>query len=192
MSFISEFTRAEDGAVTVDWVVLTGAIVGLGMAVMLSVSGGTTSLASSVSDYLADVEVGGLFSGSSDAEGGDEVSQDDGEDGTDDEPWTAPDGTDWNGMYAGNYWGYGSDRAGGDMNLARELSLSKAAQDAPAGFNLDSPLMSPGQNGVVYTSNSGTHYSVNGHVAEIGPGGSYVDQWGGTRNVRAWSGDDWS
>ena len=47
------FKRDEDGAVTVDWVVLTAAIVGLGIAVLISVSGGTTSLANKFSSNLA-------------------------------------------------------------------------------------------------------------------------------------------
>ena len=47
------FKRDEDGAVTVDWVVLTAAIVGLGIAVLTSVSGGTTSLADKISANLA-------------------------------------------------------------------------------------------------------------------------------------------
>ena len=47
------FKRDEDGAVTVDWVVLTAAIVGLGIAVFTSVSGGTTSLADKISSELA-------------------------------------------------------------------------------------------------------------------------------------------
>lgn len=51
--FAKNFTRDEDGAVTVDWVVLTAAIVGLGLAVLSSVSGGTTSLANKISSNLA-------------------------------------------------------------------------------------------------------------------------------------------
>ena len=47
------FKRDDDGAVTVDWVVLTAAIVGLGIAVLTSVSGGTTSLADKISSELA-------------------------------------------------------------------------------------------------------------------------------------------
>ncbi len=47
------FKRDEDGAVTVDWVVLTAAIVGLGIAVLTSVSGGVTSLADKISSNLA-------------------------------------------------------------------------------------------------------------------------------------------
>ena len=47
------FKRDEDGAVTVDWVVLTAAIVGLGIAVLTSVSGGTKGLANKISSNLA-------------------------------------------------------------------------------------------------------------------------------------------
>jgi len=51
-NLIKTFSRDEDGAVTVDWVVLTAAIVGLGIAVLTSVSGGTTSLADKISSEL--------------------------------------------------------------------------------------------------------------------------------------------
>lgn len=51
------FIESEDGAVTVDWVVLTGAIVGLGLAVMTSVGGGTTTLSDKVSGNLAAADV---------------------------------------------------------------------------------------------------------------------------------------
>jgi len=53
LKFINKFRRDEDGAVTVDWVVLTAAIVGLGIAVMTSVGGGTTALGDTISDQLA-------------------------------------------------------------------------------------------------------------------------------------------
>ncbi len=52
VNLIKTFSRDEDGAVTVDWVVLTAAIVGLGIAVLTSVSGGTTSLADKISSEL--------------------------------------------------------------------------------------------------------------------------------------------
>ena len=51
------FLKDESGAVTVDWVVLTAAIVGLGIAVLTSVGGGTTTLADNVSQHLADQDV---------------------------------------------------------------------------------------------------------------------------------------
>ena len=49
MTKFSAFLKDEAGAVTVDWVVLTAAIVGLGLAVMSSVGGGVTTLGSSIS-----------------------------------------------------------------------------------------------------------------------------------------------
>lgn len=36
---VKNFRKDEDGAVTVDWVVLTAAIVGLGIAVMVAIGG---------------------------------------------------------------------------------------------------------------------------------------------------------
>jgi len=53
LNLIKNFKNDEDGAVTVDWVVLTAAIVGLGIAVLASVSGGTTSLADKISSNLS-------------------------------------------------------------------------------------------------------------------------------------------
>ena len=47
------FKRDEDGAVTVDWVVLTAAIVGLGIAVMLSVGGSTSDLSDTIAAKLS-------------------------------------------------------------------------------------------------------------------------------------------
>ncbi len=53
MKLFNKFFADESGAVTVDWVVLTAAIVGLGIAVLTSVSGGTTTLADSISSELS-------------------------------------------------------------------------------------------------------------------------------------------
>ena len=57
-NLIKNFRNDEDGAVTVDWVVLTAAIVGLGIAVLASVAGGVNSLATAISSEVADVTVG--------------------------------------------------------------------------------------------------------------------------------------
>jgi Flp pilus assembly pilin Flp len=57
MKLFNTFLNDESGAVTVDWVVLTAAIVGLGIAVLTSVGGGTTTLADSVSSSLAGTSV---------------------------------------------------------------------------------------------------------------------------------------
>ena len=47
------FQADEDGAVTVDWVVLTSAIVGLGVAVLATVANGTKKIGSTISGDLA-------------------------------------------------------------------------------------------------------------------------------------------
>ena len=49
---IAEFFRGEDGAVTVDWVVLTAAIVALGVAAGIAVTGSTTSLSDDIWAYM--------------------------------------------------------------------------------------------------------------------------------------------
>ncbi len=56
---LKEFFRNEDGAVTVDWVVLTAAIVGLGVAVVASVRSATTTLGEKISTAVAEQTVGG-------------------------------------------------------------------------------------------------------------------------------------
>jgi len=53
VNFVKNFRRDEDGAVTVDWVVLTAAIVGLGVAVLASVGKSTTTLSTKISSNLS-------------------------------------------------------------------------------------------------------------------------------------------
>ena len=53
LNIFKSFKNDESGAVTVDWVVLTAAIVGLGIAVLTSVGNGTTALSSKISSNLA-------------------------------------------------------------------------------------------------------------------------------------------
>ncbi len=52
LNFIKTFAADEDGAVTVDWVVLTAAVVGIGIAVMTTIGGATTSLGEKISAQL--------------------------------------------------------------------------------------------------------------------------------------------
>jgi Flp pilus assembly pilin Flp len=54
---MTNFRNDEDGAVTVDWVVLTAAIVGLGIAILTTVQTGTQTLADNISSELADITV---------------------------------------------------------------------------------------------------------------------------------------
>ena len=57
-NFIKNFSNDEDGAVTVDFVVLTAAIVVLGLAVGLAISNGATGLGSKIENELVNRPVG--------------------------------------------------------------------------------------------------------------------------------------
>ncbi len=52
MKFIKNFRKDEDGAVTVDWVVLTAAVVGLAVAAYSTISGGADDLTADTASYL--------------------------------------------------------------------------------------------------------------------------------------------
>ena len=58
IKFIKNFRKDEDGAVTVDWVVLTAAVVGLGVAGVTTVSGGIGTLATAIQTGVEGSEVG--------------------------------------------------------------------------------------------------------------------------------------
>ncbi|MBY6201258.1 hypothetical protein KUV65_07795 [Maritalea mobilis] len=62
-ALIKNFAKSESGAVTVDWVVLTAAIVGLGLAVMAVVSGGVEDLAGDIDTQLTGQVIDQEFSG---------------------------------------------------------------------------------------------------------------------------------
>ena len=51
--FVKNFAKDEDGAVTVDWVVLTAAIVGLGLLVMTTIRPAISNLAGDIADEVA-------------------------------------------------------------------------------------------------------------------------------------------
>lgn len=55
---VSLFVADEAGAVTVDWVVLTAAIIGLGMIVIAPIVYSSNNSAEDVADYIRDVPVG--------------------------------------------------------------------------------------------------------------------------------------
>ncbi len=58
IKFFKNFNKDEDGAVTVDWVVLTAAVVGLGVAGVTTVKSGVSTLAGTIS-----TDVGGTTTG---------------------------------------------------------------------------------------------------------------------------------
>jgi len=53
IKFFKNFRKDEDGAVTVDWVVLTAAVVALAGAAYSSIETGTTSLTTSTGTYIS-------------------------------------------------------------------------------------------------------------------------------------------
>ena len=52
-NLINRFRADEDGAVTFDWVVLTAAIVGLGIAVLTTVGGATDDYGQTIGSHLS-------------------------------------------------------------------------------------------------------------------------------------------
>ena len=54
LNTFKNFKNDESGAVTVDWVVLTAAIVGLGLVVMTTVGGGIEGLSTKVAADIGD------------------------------------------------------------------------------------------------------------------------------------------
>ncbi|WP_170362941.1 Flp family type IVb pilin [Ruegeria arenilitoris] len=53
IKFIKNFRKDEDGAVTVDWVVLTAAVVGLAAVAYQQIEGGAVGLATDVNTALS-------------------------------------------------------------------------------------------------------------------------------------------
>lgn len=79
LATLRSFATDESGAVTVDWVVLTAAIVGLGIAVISSVSTGVGDLGTDIQTSLSGASVATLGElGSSGAASADSGSTDTG------------------------------------------------------------------------------------------------------------------
>ena len=55
LNFFKSFANDEAGAVTVDWVVLTAAIVGIGLAALSQVSGSVDTLAGNIETGIGTV-----------------------------------------------------------------------------------------------------------------------------------------
>ena len=55
MNFIKNFRKDEDGAVTVDWVVLTAAIVGLAIVACSTIGDNTENLTNSIATEIGTV-----------------------------------------------------------------------------------------------------------------------------------------
>jgi Flp pilus assembly pilin Flp len=59
MKFVKNFRNDEDGAVTVDWVVLTAAVVGLAIAAYSSIQTGATNMTANTGTFLDAQVIGG-------------------------------------------------------------------------------------------------------------------------------------
>ena len=57
---LNKFLTDEAGAVTVDWVVLTAAVVSLAATVIFAIQGGTDSVGEGVGSYLTDSSAGDM------------------------------------------------------------------------------------------------------------------------------------
>lgn len=56
--FLNTFVTSEDGAITVDWVVLTAAIIGLALIVVIPVLQGADGASHDIADYIASLNAG--------------------------------------------------------------------------------------------------------------------------------------
>lgn len=52
MTFINKFRKSEDGAVTVDWVILTAGLLILGIVIAAYITNGSTTMAGSTGNAL--------------------------------------------------------------------------------------------------------------------------------------------
>ena len=57
---IKSFLKSEDGAVTVDWVVLTAAVVSLAVVAIFAIQGSTDDVGDGVGTYLTDSTAGSM------------------------------------------------------------------------------------------------------------------------------------
>ncbi len=58
MKKIKDFVKSEDGAVTVDWVVLSAAVIGIGLLVLIPIAYSTESSATVIAADIASQPVG--------------------------------------------------------------------------------------------------------------------------------------
>lgn len=137
-----QFLVEESGAVTVDWVVLTAGIVGLGLATMAVVSSGVEDLSGDVGTQMTNQVISTSFASLATT-------------------------TDWNGMTATDYHADATLLSPGNNGAIYGNATAAAALDAPGGYNYDNPLYEVGTGHVVYTSDDGDYYSIGGEVIAV-------------------------
>ncbi|MCD1625441.1 MAG: hypothetical protein ACU0B7_05915 [Paracoccaceae bacterium] len=70
INFFKNFSKDESGAVTVDWVVLTAAVVGLAVAAYSSIETGATGLTASTNTFMGEQAPGAVGGGEGGGEEG--------------------------------------------------------------------------------------------------------------------------
>lgn len=136
------FWKDQSGATTVDWVVITAATVGLGIATAGPVSSGLDSQSGAVGTQLSGQAISTSFGSSAST-------------------------TIWSGNSARYYVDYGQSLAPGNNGAIYAHAQDMAASEAPSGYNFDNPLVDVASGNVVYTSNDGLTYSVGGEVHPV-------------------------
>jgi len=139
------FLFDDSGAVTVDWVVLTAATVGLGLATMAVVSAGVEDLSGDTRSQMESQTITASFGGGGGAGGS----------------W------DWTGRTSQDYYNIGAALAPGNNGATYYWAHQEAIADMPEGFNFDSPMVDPETGNVVYTSNDGTTYASGGETWSV-------------------------
>jgi hypothetical protein len=147
-----KFVDDQSGAVTVDWVVMTAAVVGLGIAALGTVASGLSNASSAVETQLTDQDISTSFGASLGLT------------------------TAFNGMTANDYVTYGQGLAPGNNGAVYAHATSAASADAPAGYNFDNPLHAG--NSIVYTSDDGLSYSIDGVVTPVADYSGTVEYFG--------------
>lgn len=61
LNTIKKFVASEEGAITVDWVVLTAGIAFLGLAVVFTLGSTTSNTSESIGTFIGDREVASTF-----------------------------------------------------------------------------------------------------------------------------------
>jgi len=137
-----KFYNDQEGAITVDWVMLTAGAMGVAIAATVLISQGVSGNVGNMSNQLSSQTITTSF----DSQGNT---------------------TTWSGLFASDYLAYGQSKAPGNNGAAYAWAQQAAADDAPSGFNFDNPLADPDSGNVIYTSNDGTQYSIGGNVVNI-------------------------
>lgn len=153
MTYLDKFLSDDSGAVTVDWVVLTAGLVGLGLATMAVVSAGVEDVSGDVRGQMESQVISTSFGGGSDT-------------------WT------WSGRSSQDYYAIGAAAAPGNNGATYYWAQQEAIADMPEGYNFDSPLVDPATGNVVYTSNDGTTYASGGETWAVGDYPGTPVYWG--------------